>query len=310
MSVIGLLAATEKTVKLGRIHMRPFQWDLKLHWKHLPLSSPVPWTQKMKQHGDCWLDPHHILQGEFLHPREHNVLIFTDASNAGWGAHSNLESTGGSWSRQEKGLHINLLELKAVILALRHFQEKCHQKQVLVASDNSTVVAYINKQGGTHSAELCTLIYIMWRLLTWCNKQEITIRACHVPGSLNVIADGLSRRNQIQHTEWSLSDLLTNHSTLGVSTGGLVCDQTEQQASAICLSDSERAGLGSGCPQHFLGKPGSICFSSHNPSPKCSSKADVGKLQINTSQKKPCMLTEYALKPPQNKSANHTLDRC
>ena len=28
MSIIGLLASTEKTVKLGRMHMRPFQWHL------------------------------------------------------------------------------------------------------------------------------------------------------------------------------------------------------------------------------------------------------------------------------------------
>ena len=101
-----------------------------------------------------------------------------------------------------KQLHINVLELKAVILALRHFSQQCNKKQVLVASDNTTVVAHINKQGRTHSPELCAL---MWRLLTWCNKNQITLRARHIPGSLNVIAEGLSRRNQIQHTEWSLA---------------------------------------------------------------------------------------------------------
>ena len=42
MSVIGLLASTEKTVKLGRIHMRPFQWHLKVHWKYpMPLNSTI-----------------------------------------------------------------------------------------------------------------------------------------------------------------------------------------------------------------------------------------------------------------------------
>ena len=35
MSTIGLLASTEKTVKLGRMHMRPYQWHLKTHWKYL-----------------------------------------------------------------------------------------------------------------------------------------------------------------------------------------------------------------------------------------------------------------------------------
>ena len=203
MSIIGLLASAEKTVRLGRIHMRPFQWHLKTHWKFpMPLNSPIPWTRTMKQHGEWWLDPQNALSGEFLHPRDHDVLIFTDASNAGWGAHLDHPSTGGLWSHTEKQLHINVLELKAVILALKHFSDQCTKKQVLVASDNTTVVAHINKQGGTHSPELCAL---MWQLLRWCNKHQILLRARHVPGSLNVIADGLSRRNQIQHTEWSLS---------------------------------------------------------------------------------------------------------
>ena len=203
MSIIGLLASAEKTVRLGRIHMRPFQWHLKTHWKFpMPLNSPIPWTQTMKQHAEWWLDPQHVLCGEFLHPRDHDVLIFTDASNAGWGAHLDHASAGGLWSHTEQQLHINVLELKAVILALKHFSDQCTKKQVLVASDNTTVVAHINKQGGTHLPELCAL---MWHLLTWCNKHQILLRARHVPGSLNVIADGLSRRNQIQHTEWSLS---------------------------------------------------------------------------------------------------------
>ena len=93
--------------------------------------------------------------------------------------------------------------MKAVLLALQFFKTDCRNNQVLIASDNNTsVVAYINKQGGTKSAELCAL---MWRILTWCHLNNVTLRARHVPGSLNVIVDSLSRRNQIQSTEWSLS---------------------------------------------------------------------------------------------------------
>ena len=51
--------------------------------------------------------------------------------------------------------YTNVLELKAVSLALQRFQDQCQNQTVLVATDNSTVVAYINKQGGTHSAEMC-----------------------------------------------------------------------------------------------------------------------------------------------------------
>ena len=69
-----------------------------------------------------------------------------------------------------------------------------------VGCNNSTVVAYINKQRGTHSAEMCALL---WKIRTWCHHQ-ITLKARHTPGCLNVIADLLSGSNQVQSTEWSL----------------------------------------------------------------------------------------------------------
>ena len=102
--------------------------------------------------------------------------------------------------RSGKRLHINVLELKAVSLALRDFKDQCQNQTVLVATDNSTVVAYINKQGGTHSVEMCALLKIM----TWCHHYHITLKARHIPGCLNVMADLLSRSNQVQSTEWSL----------------------------------------------------------------------------------------------------------
>ena len=109
--------------------------------------------------------------------------------------------TKGLWSDREKRLHINVLELKAVSLALRDFKDQCQNQTVLVATDNSTVVAYINKQGGTHSAEMCALL---WKIMTWCHHYHITLKASYIPECLNVMADLLSRSNQVQSTEWSL----------------------------------------------------------------------------------------------------------
>ena len=40
------------------------------------------------------------------------------------------------------------LELNTVFLALKEFQDLCSNNIVLVATDNTTVVAYINKGGG------------------------------------------------------------------------------------------------------------------------------------------------------------------
>ena len=71
----------------------------------------------------------------------------------------------------------------------------------MIATDNSTVVSYINKQGGTRSP---TLLRLTVDLFLWLEAQNIIVRARHIPGCLNVIADHLSRPNQPIPTEWSL----------------------------------------------------------------------------------------------------------
>ena len=42
-------------------------------------------------------------------------------------------------------------------------------------------------------------------LLTWAQRQQITLTARHVPGHLNVIADSLSRKGRLLPGEWSLN---------------------------------------------------------------------------------------------------------
>ena len=107
----------------------------------------------------------------------------------------------GTWSLPESKLHINHLELKAVYLALKEFQDLCIDKTVLVATDNTTVVSYINKEGGMRSGPLCALV---WRILTWYTRTQVTLKARHIPGCLNMVADKLSRLGQTIQTEWSL----------------------------------------------------------------------------------------------------------
>ena len=202
MSFIGVLASLEKTVPMGRLHMRPFQWYLKAHWKYpQSLDMKIPCSEILKSHLSWWRDPNNVLIGSPLRAEEHNILLLTDASVKGWGAHLEDKTVSGLWSDTEKNLHINVLELKAVFLAIRSFQSYLLNKRVLVASDNATVVSYLNKQGGTHSLEMCLMI---WRLMAFCNPRAILLRARHIQGCLNVIADSLSRRDKIIQTEWSL----------------------------------------------------------------------------------------------------------
>ena len=202
MSLIGLLTATEKQVSLGRLHMRPIQWHLKQHWR-IPesLEKEIPVPRSLHPHLLWWTKETNVLTGQPLHPLNHAVQIFTDASKEGWGAHLGDFTARGVWSVPESHLHINFLELKAVLLALKRFQHLVQGKVVLVATDNTTVVAYINKEGGMRSGSLCALL---WRLLCWCNLRQVVLKARHIPGRLNVIADKLSRQGQVIQTEWSL----------------------------------------------------------------------------------------------------------
>ena len=183
-------------------NMRPIQWHLKNNWR-VPesLEKVISVPESLHPHLRWWLEESNVLLGQPLHPLKHALQIFTDASKEGWGAHLDEHTARGHWSLPESKLHINHLELKAVFLALKEFQTLVFNKTVLVATDNTTVVAYINKERGMKSGSLCALL---WRIRSWCTRQQVTLRARHIPGRLNVIADKLSRLGQTIQTEWSL----------------------------------------------------------------------------------------------------------
>ncbi|VDI47407.1 Hypothetical predicted protein [Mytilus galloprovincialis] len=74
-------------------------------------------------------------------------------------------------------------------------------KSLVLATDNTTVVAYLRNQGGTHCYEL----YLLAReILLLCNQLHLQIVVRHVPGKLNVLADALSRTLTPVNTEWEL----------------------------------------------------------------------------------------------------------
>ena len=85
MSLIGLLASTEKMVLEGRLHMRPFQFHLKEHWRYpQSLDNLLHWTETISAHLDLWQNPTNVMKGTDLHPKDHSIQLFTDASNEGW----------------------------------------------------------------------------------------------------------------------------------------------------------------------------------------------------------------------------------
>lgn len=103
-------------------------------------------------------------------------------------------------SRLDRQNDINWLELRAVHLALRHFQSAVAGHHVLVLTDNMTTKAHVNCEGGTQSKPLMDESS---RLLTWVERHVISLTAQRISGAINVRADWLSR-TQIDHSEWYL----------------------------------------------------------------------------------------------------------
>ena len=88
-----------------------------------------------------------MLLGQPLHPLKHALQIFTDASKEGWGSHLDEHPARGPWSLPESNLHTNHVVLSSLSSSSRVSNLYCN-KTVLIATDNTTVVAYINKEGG------------------------------------------------------------------------------------------------------------------------------------------------------------------
>ena len=106
MPFIGILASLEKTVPMGRLHMRPFQWYLKTHWKYpQSLDKKIPYSKILKRHLIWWKNPKNVLIGCPLHVEEHNLQLFADTSVKGWGAHLGNLTVSGMWSDTEVNLH-------------------------------------------------------------------------------------------------------------------------------------------------------------------------------------------------------------
>ena len=185
-----------------------------------------------------------------------DLHLYSDASSSGWGAHLLDQNVSGVWSDQEELLHINLLEMKALFLGLQAFQEDVSGRHVTAMCDNSTVVAYVNKQGGTVSRALCLLTN---RLLRWTESFDVHLDARYLPGENNVLADVLSCRGQVVGRVVSPpSGGEITSLCVGQSVNRPVCDLPQREAAPVLLASPGSPGRLRGCVSRSLGRPGSV----------------------------------------------------
>ncbi|KAI2647902.1 Transposon Ty3-G Gag-Pol polyprotein [Labeo rohita] len=176
--LLGLMAAASNVIPFGLLYMRPLQWWLKTRG-FSPRGNPlrmIKVTRRCLRALDMWRNPWFLSQGPVLGAPCRHVTLATDASLTGWGAVMSGHTARGLWRGHQLTWHINCLEMLAVFQALKHFLPDLRDRHVLVRTDSTSVVSYINHQGGLRSRPLYKL------------------KAVYLPGYLNVVADILSRQ--------------------------------------------------------------------------------------------------------------------
>ncbi len=192
--LLGHMASAAAVTPLGLLWMRPLQ-----HWLHsrvprwawLRGTLRVGISQQCRRSLSPWTDLAFLRAGVPLEQVSRHTVVTTDASSTGWGATYNGQAASGLWTGPRLLWHINCLELWAVHLALRQFRPLLLGKHVLVRTDNTAAVSYINRLGGIRSHRMSQLAR---HLLLWSHTQFKSLRAVLIPGQLNRAADALSRQ--------------------------------------------------------------------------------------------------------------------
>ncbi|KAI2661254.1 enzymatic polyprotein [Labeo rohita] len=201
-----------------------------------------------------WRKPWFLSQGPVLGAPCRRVTLATDASLTGWGAVMSGHPARGLWSGRQLTWHINCLEMLAVFRALKHFLPDLRDRHVLVRTDNTSVVSYINHQGGqTPLAESS--------LCSWASQL----------GSRHPVETGAEAREWMLHPEvvkqiWSVWS----------SPGGPVCHEGEHAMSPLVLSSSS-SSPGAGCHGADVAKATSVCLSPDRSAPGSSRESAPGR---------------------------------
>ncbi|PIK33257.1 putative TBC1 domain family member 2A [Apostichopus japonicus] len=196
----------------------------------LTLDQSQRRSEDITPHLQWWHDTGNWDQGVPFTTSLPNTSVTTDASLTGWGAHWKNLTAWGTWSTAEKSWHINSLEMLAVKRALESFPrtpEKYSNHRLHGQYHRGSV----HKQtGGTHSERLCQLT---WEVLMTAKDSGMTLRASHIAGKLNVMADALSRGPKRVGTV--PGDMQQDLRNLRQTNGGPVCDGGEHQTPDLLL---------------------------------------------------------------------------
>ncbi len=162
------MAVASNVTPFGLLYMRPFQWWLRTKG-FSPRGNPfrmIKVTRWWSRALVMWKKPWFLSQGPVLGASCCRKMLTTDASLTGWGAIVEGRSSQSLWKDRNLSWHINRQEMLAVFLALNNFLVDLMGHHVLVRSDNTSVVSYINHQW------VCSHVHFAnWRAKSSCGPK-------------------------------------------------------------------------------------------------------------------------------------------
>ena len=249
-SLLGVMSSLSTLIPGSRLRMRSLQHRLLVC---RPLESPtasVSWDDSCRRDLQWWSDPSHLVVGVDLSLPHPELMLFTDASDAGWGASLGSDHLSGLWSCEVSLYSINHRELLAVFLAIRGFLHLLRGRSVSLFTDNTSALSYLRKEGGTRSSTLNSVAQAILRL---CEASDVRLLPQFVLGRLNVLADSQS--------EWASPRLRVDSPQGCVSRtfpplaghGGFVRHLPQQSPPGVFFPYGGSSGGGGGCSDPILG---------------------------------------------------------
>ena len=191
-SLIGKLQFAAKCIRMGRTFIsRLINWLRGMNRGdkyHIPLEARKDiswWARCLHQYNGIsilWL----------VRTPGTDTIIATDASKQGYGGIAGEEYFRGRFPEEYQDMNIAVLELKAVMVALKHWGRKLTGKYFWVHVDNQAVATILN----TGSSRDHILQDTLREIALIAATHQFVIKAKHISGVSNRIPDWLSRWHQ------------------------------------------------------------------------------------------------------------------
>lgn len=199
--VFAQLIASCPATRYGFTHLKVFEIlkhsVISNDYKNYNRKIEIPSLLKIEL---SWWEKN-IGKGQDIKPQQFALEIFSDASPSGWGASCEKRMFHGFWDKKESRMHINFLEIKAALYALKSLTKNKHDIRILLRIDNQTAISCINRGGSVKFKHLNYATKLIWE---WCENKNLSVFASYITSSDNIKADKESRSLSID-TEYQLN---------------------------------------------------------------------------------------------------------